>query len=110
MAPETGYWMIFPLIQVAVSLAAGAIIGIYGTYIASRIGGGVLQKAMIMISMLSFLLAAYTVIGLWGYLAENDSSDMIRHLIILFMGFGVLILAYYVRKFAIGLKKMESEE
>ena len=102
--------MIFPLTQVAVSLAAGTIIGVYGTYIASKMGGGVLHKAMIMISILSFLLAAYTVIGLWGYLTENTSADMIRHLIVFFMGFGVLILAYYVRKFAVGLKKMEIGE
>ncbi len=110
MTSQSVYWVVFPLSQAVIAIIAGALLARYGAYVASKMGGGILQKTMISVSLLSFLLAAYTIFGLWGYFSDNDLIKGLSHAIILIMSLGVLVLAYYTRNFADELKKMESEE
>ena len=101
-------WLVFPLIQVIISIIAGSMIGIYGTSLVHFLGGGIIQKIIWLISLLAFLLAAYTIIGLWGYFAGNDIYKAINHTLILIMSITSIIIGYYLKRFSDGIKAMQS--
>ena len=106
----TETWMIFPVIQVIMAAIAGALAGIYGETVTSHLGGGVIEKIVNLTVVLSFLLVAYTVLGLWAYFTGSDMGHAIKGTIILLMSAVLMLMGYYLKKFSDGTKVMESGE
>ena len=103
-------WLVFPLSQVLLSIIAGIMTIMYGKIAASHMGGGVIQKMIYLTSGIAFLLALYTVSGLWAYFSGNDLGRAIQHTVILLMSLSALLMGYYLMKFAKALQNLESED
>jgi len=104
----TESWIVFPIVQTALTLSAGVLIAIYGRRVAKQMGGGILGHAMNFITILAFMLAAFTIFTLFGHLWENVILVAIANFLILFISIGEIVLAYYTKKFAEKIKQMES--
>lgn len=103
-------WLIFPLSQVLLSIIAGIMTIVYGKMAANRMGGGILREMIYLTASIAFLLALYTILGLWSYFSGNEAGRFAQHLLILIMSILALMMGYYLMKFANALKALESEE
>ncbi len=103
-------WIVFPLSQVVLSILAGMMTIVYGKIAASHMGGGLLGKMIYLTASIAFLLALYTILGLWSYFSGNEAGRYAQHTLILIMSILALMMGYYLMKFANALKALESEE
>ena len=102
--------MIFPLSQVVLSIIAGILMIVYGRMAASHMGGGLLGKMIYLAASIAFLLALYTIFGLWVYFSGNEAGRYVQHTLILIMSILALMMGHYLMKFANALKTLESED
>ncbi len=107
---STNSWIILPIIQMIMTVGAGIILYIYGREVAKQMGGGILGKAMSFVVLMSFLIAAFTVLSLFGYLWMNVALLAIGNFMIMAVAAGEVVLAYYTKKFAEELKSMASDD
>ncbi len=103
-------WVVFPLIQVMISIIAGIMIALYGAELAEHLGGGIIQKIIWSVTLMAFLLALYTIVGLWAYFFGSDLGHAINHTIILLMSLVAIVIGYYLKTFSDSMKALESEE
>jgi hypothetical protein len=104
------YWMVFPLSQVGISIIAGFMTIYYGKKSASHMGGGVLQSMIYLAASIAFILALYTIFGLWAYFSGNEIGRYVQHTLILIMSLLALVMGYYLMKFSKALESLGSED
>lgn len=107
---STNSWIILPVIQTIMTVSAGIILYIYGRQVSKQMGGGILGNAMSFIIVMSFLIAAFTILSLFGYLWLNVTLLALGNFMIMAVAAGEVILAYYTKKFAEELKSMASDD
>ena len=104
------YWLVFPLSQVVLSIIAGFTTIYYGKKAARHMGGGLIQNMIYLAASIAFLLALYTIFGLWAYFSGNEIGRYTQHTLILIMSLLALVMGYYLMKFARALQSLESED
>ncbi|GEM_PF-4585543 len=104
------YWLVFPILQITLSVAASIIIGRYGLEISKHLGSGLMQKMTISIALVAIFLGLYTIILLLGYFIDFPYTKHIAHTFLLIISIVLIVLANYMYKFAVELKKLETGE
>ena len=103
-------WVVLPLIQMLMTLSAGFLLYIYGRQVSKQMGGGIISKMMSFVIIISFLIAVFTLLSLFGYLWVNIALLALANFMIMLIAAGELLLAFHVKKISVELNKMISDE